>query len=593
MQTQLSNVSKQMPRNTIVNSIIGILLALTMIIFNLIRTGLTTKAFGVDSLGLLTIVVGILPYITSGHSGLSSISTSRLYNSVHLKNYSEANQEISNIKPQYYFFGFFYLMLTILIAFCFPFIISGNGVIHIEDTHTNIQWYESTLFILANAVELFSSYFIIPVSVILLFISKKSYIVNLYSIIFTILLNGIIFLIFGLVINNVIDLSFIQMNIIIFSILGTKMFFVLFCLYFYRRKLFGWYKKQKPSSYVLKKDTLRAVASQYLNQFGTDIIAVLFMVYAIVNPLDQHSPEVFDNIETYHAGDNHGANTASNFVPSAIYSTYLMLLVSAREIVHSIIDAAIPSVAEHATYNDKNISKHMFHRYQVLTLFIAIFTTSTYIFIGGIAQSLFLHDMSHGNGINNHINIYLISLLWLPIIIDIFSDMYKHLLPIFKEFKLLFRVSLYKSISNTIILSIISLILFFTTEGVFLMNGIFITIICSSIISNFISYIILKKYIDKRITKDSCVDITKSSILSLGWIFISIIIMLPIYLIFQEDLSHIIDLIGIYGVIGISVAILLLNFFLSLFWIWIFRRDDFNFYYKNAFKESSDILIAE
>ncbi|MGL4950920.1 MAG: hypothetical protein ACRC4M_03785, partial [Mycoplasma sp.] len=429
MQKQLSSISKQMPRNTIVNSIVGISLALLMIIFNLVRTALTTKAFGIDSLGLLTIVVGILPYITSGHSGLSSVSTSTLYNSVHLNDHTKANKEIANLRPQYYFFGGFYLIITMVIAFAFPFIISNNGVIHVEDSHTNIQWYESTMFILSNTIELFASYFIVPVVILLLYISKKSYIANLYSILFTIILNAIIFTIFGLVISGDIQISFIMMNIIVFGILGTKMLFVLGCLYFYRKKLFGWYKKTKPDSYLLKKDTLRSVTSQYFNQFGTDIIAVLFMVYAIINPINTEHNTISNELSPNLRHGSDGGGAVSNFIPSAIYSTYLMLIVSAREIVHSIVDAAIPSVAEHATHNKNNINKHMFHRYQVLTLFIIIFTASTFIFTGGIAQSVYLHDISHSDSISNHINMYLIALLWIPIIIETFSDMYKHLLP--------------------------------------------------------------------------------------------------------------------------------------------------------------------
>ncbi|MGL4948559.1 MAG: hypothetical protein ACRC42_04215 [Mycoplasma sp.] len=593
MQSQLLNTSKQMPKKTMINAIVGISLALLMIIFNLVRTALTTQAFGIDSLGLLTIVVGILPYIATGHSGLSSVGTANLYNSVHLKDYARANKEISNLRPQYYSFGGFYLILTLIIAFSFPFIISGNGVIQVSGGGSEIQWYESTLFVLSNVVELFTSYFILPISVFLLFIAKKSYIANLFSIGFTIILNAIIFTIFGLVINGTIELSFIMMNVIIFCILGSKMIFVLGCLYYYRKKLFSWYKRVKPDSYWIQKDTIRAVGSQYLNQFGSDIIAILFMIYAMLHPIEgaeNHSIDTFNSdIGLRHGGDGHGSGGGvSNFIPSAIYSTYLMLLVSGREIVHSIVDAAIPSIAEHTTYNKNTINKHMFHRYQVLTLFMMIFTASTYMFISGFAQSVYLHDTS-SESISNNMNFYLLGLLWIPILIESLGDMYKHLLPIFKEFKLLFRVSLIKSITTTVLLACTTSALLMTLEGEILMNSIFIAIIGSAIVANSLIYFYLRSRILKLVSCDECVNITKSSLLASIWIIVSIVIMLPIYILLQENVNHLVDDIGIAGIAGICAGIAIVNFFVSLLFVRIFRKEDFLFYVGDMFKKTKEV----
>lgn len=577
MITQLNKINRSMSKSTVKNASVSIVLSILMIGFSLVRTALTSRVFGVESLGFLTIIIGILPYLSSSHNGLTSVGTSALYNDMHTKNYSNASKTIADIKMQYFLFGIFYLIITLIIAFAFPFIINSSGTILIQEPiKQEIFWYDSTLFILSNTVELFAVYFIVPISVILLFITKKAYISNSISIILTIVLNSIIIVLYAMIMNGTIDLSFIYMNIITFAVLGCKMFILLFILYFYRKKHFAWYKKEKHTKFKINKQSLQAVGSQYMEQFSTDITAIVFMVYAAINTTQINDGA---SINLHHGGDG-GGSGANNFVPSAIYSTYLLILVSINEIVHSIVDASIPSVAEHASFNNSKINMHMFHRYQVLSIYISVFSVSSYILTSGMAQAIFLHEDSSIHNESNTLNIILICTLWIPMIFQTFNGMYSHLMPIFGMFKVQLKKSLYEVIVNLSIVAIISMILFFTTTGFWLMNGIFIALIGGSLISNMLGYFIARKKLRSFLVKDGCVNLPWTTAACFIWIFITIALMLPIYLIFNEQLNHLLDTIGIAGVVLSCVAIIFANFFISLGWVSLFRKDDCLFYVK-------------
>lgn len=577
MISQLNRINHSMSKSTVKNASVSILLSILMIGFSLVRTALTSRVFGVESLGLLTIIIGILPYLSSSHNGLTSMGTSALYNDMHNKNYTNASKTIGDIKIQYYLFGAFYLIITLIIAFAFPFIIDANGTIFIQEPMVQeIFWYDSTLFILSNTVELFAVYFIVPISVILLFITKKAYISNSISILLTIILNSILIVLYAMIMIGELDLSFIYMNIITFAVLGCKMFILLFILYFYRKKHFGWYKKEKHVKFKIKKESLQAVGSQYMEQFSTDITAIVFMAYAAINTTQVNGNT---NISLYHGNDGGGMG-ANDFVPSAIYSIYLLILVSINEIVHSIVDASIPSVAEHASFNDSKINMHMFHRYQVLSIYISVFTVSSYILTSGMAQSIFLHDDNSIHSESNTLNIILICTLWIPMIFQTFNGMYSHLMPIFGMFKVQLKKSFYEVIINVSIVAIISIILFFTTTGFWLMNGIFISLIGGSLISNIFGYFMARKKLNMFIIRDGCVNLSWTTVGCFVWILITLVLMLPIYIVLNDHIDHLLDSIGVVGVALSCIALIFANFFISFGWVYLFRRDDCSFYMK-------------
>ncbi len=122
--------------HTFKNASVSIVLALLVIGFNLVRTALTSATFGLDSLGLLALAISILPYISGGHNSFFNVATAKLYKSIHLKQYHEANKHISDLRPQFYMFGLFYLTITVVLAFAFPFIAAGHsGTIVVREEH--------------------------------------------------------------------------------------------------------------------------------------------------------------------------------------------------------------------------------------------------------------------------------------------------------------------------------------------------------------------------------------------------------------------------------------------------------------------------
>lgn len=580
MNKALNLVNKEMPKATLVNAVVSILLSILIIAFSFIRTALTTQAFGVASLGFIAIILGILPYLSTSHSGLISVATSNLYHDMHAKNWPEVNRKIGQLKPQFYLFGSVYLLITFVLAFCFPFVISSNGEIIINEQP--IAWYESTLFVLSNTVESFATFFIVPISVILLFITKKSYISNSISIIITVVLNVLLIIIYVLIIQKQIDLSFIEMNIIVFAVLGCKMLILLGFLYAYRKKHFSWYQRTKIKHWAIKKDSLQAIGNQYFSQFGTDLVSILFIIYAAVVVTAPTSTASL-GVSLYHGGD--GQVGDSDFIPSAIYSVYLLIIVNIKELIHSIADAAIPSVAEHVSFNEFKLNPHMYHRYQILTVYIALFTTSSYILVSGISQGLFLHDELNVNEGINQINLYLIALLWIPNLIEIFSDMYGHLLPIFGNFKDLLKTSFIKAVINLLMLSFMAPLVFVFADPDFLMNGIFLVIIISTTVANLTSYFILRKKVHIHITCDHCINITKSTWWCLAWILVCLALMLPMYIYWQNDFGHLIDLLSPVYLVLIAIGGIVVNSVLCVFWISLFRKVDVK-YYSEQFKSS-------
>lgn len=584
--TQLESVNKKFPFVTFRNSLISILLAVIVIIFSFVRTSLTSNTFGVDSLGLLTIVLGILPYISGGHNSMASVSASKLYKSFHLKDYDGVNQEIARLKPQYYMFGSFYFIITIAIAFGLPFIANNTtGQIIVGDEHIgqeSIEWWQSTLFVLSNAVELFALYFIIPISIILLYIANKSYIYNSINIVLTIVINIVIIVLFLMVQQARINLTFVEMNIIIYCLLGVKSIIILLILFPLRKKHFGWYKYKRLSfkKWKIEKESWQSMFSGYFSQFSTDLISILFLVYSSISVISTGEDHTHDALLRH---GNHGGSVEDNFIPSSIYTVFLMVITNIYEIVHCIMDEAIPSVAEHTVYNNQKIKKHFFHRFQVLSLFIAIFTTTTYLLISGMLQPLFL-DNNGTHYLNTNILNILVFLLWIPFVVQIFSSMYAHILSMLKMFNKNLIISIINAMTNLVIIAICASVIFTKVVDEMWMYAIFGVIIGSNLIANSISYLLSRKYIKQFISHDNCVNILKSTILSFGYLIVILAIMLPINICLGENFIHLLDYTNWYEIVLISVAIIILNFFVNYINISIFRKNDIN-YYRNMIKQ--------
>ena len=568
-------------RNTIINSLVAILLAIITLIFSFVRTSLTTFTFGVTSLGFLTIVLGILPYLNSSHGGINSVSAFNLYEPMNkiktggLYSFNDINKKIANLRPQYYLFGAIYTIIIFVIAFAFPFIFNNNG------SFTNgidvIEWYESTLFILANCFEMWVTFFVVPISIILLFIMNKSYIYNWINIVLTILFNVIIIVLFILIENKLINLNFIWMNIIIFCLFGFKLLLMLFILAFVRKSYFPWYEKIKPDSWKLTKDNFYIVISQYFNQFGTDLFSIAFIIYSAISLRESNS-----NISLYHGSHGGVASNGLGFDASAIFSVYLLLISSAREIVHSIIDASIPSLVEHMFKNNNKIDKHFFHRYQLLTTYTTCYTITTFLFTIAFSNSLFLDFSDHADGEHNHINLNpILSLgLCIPIFIESISSTYNHLLPVFGKFKKIMKINIIKAIINTLLLAIFATSICLTQKG-FETNGLYLSIIISWSISLIYSYFSSRLVVIKYIwTRDGCINLGLRTFITYLYVFVSYVGLFPIFIIYANEINHTLETLNVYGNCLIVIAISIVNLFVCFFNLYIFRNDDVKYYIK-------------
>ncbi len=562
-------------KNTIINSIASILLAVTIIIFEFVRTSLTSYVFGVASLGFLTIVLGILPYLTTSHSGLNSVSTFNLIEPLkkqtnkQLTNYDEINQKIANLKPQYYVFGSVYTIITIIIAFVFPFIFNNQGTL--SSNENNFEWYESTLFILSNCVELWATYFIVPISIILLFIHNKSYIYSWLNILFTFLVNIVIIVFFICIKFNLLNISFIWMNVLIFCLLGLKIVVLMFSLIYFRKNYFPWYKRIRPNSWKVSKNNIKMVLSQYLRQFGSDLFSIAFTIYAAISIRE-------NNVSFFH-GNHGGGSISSDFEASAIFSVYLLLISSATEIVHSIIDAAIPSVAEHMINNNKRINKHFFHRYQLLTTYITCYAITTFLFTICFSNSLFL-ETDHGSIDHHHIDFnWILSIgLCIPIFIESITSSYDHLLPIFGNFNEILKINFVRAIINTLVLVIFATSICFSQPG-FETDGLYISMIISWSISALVTFLWSRSIINKYIiTSDDCINLGLRTFLTYLYIFIPYVCLIPIFIIYSHQINESLEILEPYVRVIIIVVISLINFVLCFFNLYIFRKQDVNYY---------------
>lgn len=546
-------IKNSLSRTTILNSCASVTLAITVIVFSFVRMYLTENIYGLGAIGLLAIVVGILPYIANSHGGIKSVSIFSLYDSIHKKHFNKSCSCISNIKIQYYIFGAIYTFLIIVLSFSFPFFFSG-GNIAIPDSGLYIPWYESTLFILSNCIETITIYFVVPISILLLYISKKSYISSFVDLFFTILFNIIIITLFILQQNGIININFLIMNIIITGLLGIKNFFILLILEPVKRKMFPWYKKEKVTSYKISKENIQSIVAQYLKQFGTDLAAIIFIIYASI---EQNHP----HIEPMHGGhfDNFGA--------SGSYSIYLLLGLSCYEIIHSIMDAAIPSVAEEVTKN-KKIKSKIFNQFQLLAIFITFYTLITYISTIGISSTLLIS--------NQPINMVLIIGLCFPLFIDSITATYDHLLPVFGKFKLILKISSIKTIITLFSTVIMALILCFSVGHAFLENSLFISIIFGWTSGSITNYFLSKRYVKQFIQKKKNDKIRNNNLFVAIFASLIIIIMITIYFIFQQQFNNF-NINGWLKVLLI-ISISIITFIITLGALFVFRKEDTTYF---------------
>lgn len=546
-------------KSVIYNSVASVIFAITILIFSLVRTSLIERIYGLSSIGLLSIIIGILPYISSTHGGIISVAKYHLYEKIFRKQYSKVNETISNIKVQYYFFGFIYLTIILILSFSFPFFFKNGEIITGSEV---IPWYESTLFILSNCIETIANYFIVPISIIIFYILKKSYISNFINILTSIFFNAIIITLLLLTNNHVIELSFINMNIIITILLGLRVLVVLLILKPIRDKKITWYKRHKITNKKISKKMITSVISQYLTQFNSEIYSIVFILATILIP----------QIELRHGV--HPPPTSNGLDASGIYYIFVFLIMSSYEVIHSIVDCSVPSMAEHIIFN-KKINFTYFKRYQMLIVMIVTYCITTYLFTVGFS-SISIMNISH---LNNP-ELILMFIIVVPIYIDSHASTYTHLLPLFGEFNKILKFTIIKVIFNVFFVILFCLLFCYLLPISFLISSILISLVLGWSLSSFIHLMIIKKYIINKIENYNSKELLIKNLYSSLYILFTVISMSFIFGYLSHNIEDAISDLGIGLSILVIITISLSNFFIILMNLKITRKSEYNYFLK-------------
>ncbi len=551
-------------KTTVINTVVSVMLALITLLFVFIRSSLIENAFSLGSFGFLSVILGLLPYVNFSHAGINNVSKKNLYGPIFENRHEDANLMIANLKLQYRKIGAFYITLIILLAFIFPWFWPNGSIPTSNDPAHNIPipWYEATLFILANVTEALITFGITPIITILLFIYKKDFYSNFLNIFFTFIFNGIIITLLVLQINNQINLSFINMNIIITFLLAFKTFFVISIARIYLKKYMPWYRKVKPEVKKIYKNNFISIVNDFLKQIGSDLNAIIFVIFGILTlNLGEHVP--------FHGDHGGGSGLFPTFEAAGEFSLYLLIIVSYSEILHSILDASLPSIAHE--YNDeRKFSFETFKRYH-----LGAILNISFIVVSFITLSPFMYSLL-ANKTTIFLNLTLTIGLIIPFVIESLSAPYRHLLPILGCFDRILKYSFIKVVILIISTTIFLLIFCFSFPVEHINSALFLGIIIGWSISSTVEYFLVSNHIKEHIINYEKTFFKKNVLIPLIPIFI---IYLSMSIVYITNFNNI-EAINNNNFLALSLSIILpfVIFGFTLLNSYIFLKDDFKFY---------------
>ncbi len=448
---------QELNKSTILNSIFNVSAMITILVFSFVRTFYIDSTFGAGALGLLSIALGILPYVSNTHGGIKSISTWRLYKPYNDGDYMRVNHVMSDIKHQYRKMGGIYLLVILAIAFAFPFIISNS---------TSDPWYLGTLLILSNCVEVMVTYFYVPIIILLLYVKKQAYYANALSIFLTIIFNVAIILMFEFLADQLNPIIFLT---IITAILGFKVFILIFIFNRLKFKIAPWYSNTKHVDNAYCKEKWMAMLTMFLDQFGTDVSTITFMIYVSVRPQTKD--------------DGNGALDYGNLDIAGLYAAYYLIGTSLTQICHTILDAPVPSIGELAR-NHKKMPYDFFDKYRSFAYIVAIFSFVSYLTVAPLAANILLAQPEF--------SLVLALGLGIPIFFENLTVVYTHTLPAFGRFSDNCKYSGYKAITNLCFTAFFCLI--FSTATNLGDSGILLGIVLGWTVSSITKYVLLFNY---------------------------------------------------------------------------------------------------
>ncbi len=565
-------------KTTVINASASIILALITLILAFTRSSLITNAFSLGSFGFLSVILGFLPYVNFSHAGINNVSAKKLYDPIYENRTDDANLIIANLKVQYRKIGIFYISFIVILAFIFPwFWESGNIPTTSVYPFEFIPWYEATLFILANSTEALIIFGVTPLTTILLFIYKKNFYSTFINIFFMLISNGIIITLLLLQSSGHIHISFMNINIIITFLLASKTLFVLMIARFYLRKHLPWYRKVKAETRKISKNNFISIATDFLKQMGTDLNSIIFVVFGILTLGSIGMP--------FHGDHGNGGVLFPTFKAVGEFSLYLLILIGYSEILHSVFDASLPSIAQEYT-DERKFSFKTFRRYHFGTILNISFLVLSFITLAPFMYSLL------ANKTTIVLNLTLTIGLIVPFIIEGISLPYKHLMPILGCFDKILRYTIIKFITLLTTTTIFLLIFCFSFPPDQITIALFLGIIMGWIISAIVEYFLVSKHIRLHIINYEKNFFIKNVLKPLIPIFVAYISVAIVYIVNFKNvealpndskvLALLLSILMPFAIIGIS----LLNSY-------IFLKEDFKFFsqsislkfrYKDSFE---------
>lgn len=252
-------------KNIKMNLLVATMSQIMTVVFALIVPRLMISYYGAQIHGLISVITGLITYLTLIESGLSAASIQGLYKPLNEKNKYEINAGLNAISRFYSKIGILFSLAVILTAFIYPFIASRE-----------LEYSLVTILILISGLAQTIEYLFCSKYKVLLQADKKLYIVNLINTI-GIIIQG--FLRIGMILLRF-NIYFVQLIPAIIYIMR------LILIRIYIKKYYTYLDPSIPPNYEISKKRWNALIHQICNLVvnNTDsIVLSTFVGYTSVS----------------------------------------------------------------------------------------------------------------------------------------------------------------------------------------------------------------------------------------------------------------------------------------------------------------------
>jgi len=268
----MDNRSKKAKKNIIVSS----LCQLTTIVFGLFIPKIMLSAFGSEMYGAVSSIAQFLAYIALLEGGVGGIARAALYKPLAENNYIAVSEILYEIRCFFRKIAYIFIVYVLIIACSFK-MISGFQC---------LDWISSFILVIVISISSFAQYYFGISYSILLQASQKTYVINLISILCT-------------VINTILIVILISLDYGIISVrLISSIIFILrpVIMYLYVKKNYCLVKcEHKKTRYLKHKSAGIGQHLAYFLHSNTDVVILTWFadlssvaVYSVYNMIVSH-----------------------------------------------------------------------------------------------------------------------------------------------------------------------------------------------------------------------------------------------------------------------------------------------------------------